>query len=238
VYKKIHRIILIGLLASIPAIGMASFVDYDDDGESNLDAYLGLSFKYNRITPVDHWSRVLIANHPGYDVYVGGYINECWSVDVGYDWTDHKTKSTNFTAGDSLLGVTNTGGVLSSVKGRVRIKASHFDINYFVPSKKRPYSFIFSLGLAVVKPSLNLIWTPGVLTAADNNFNVKGRTTVYPRLGVGIQSMFTDSIGFRAMARWENSNQIRGRFGAAELPDYRYIFHNGVSFSIGLLFKV
>ena len=234
--QRIQRLILIGILASFPAAGMASFVD-DADDTQNLDAYLGLSFKYNWIRPTDPWSRVLIDHDPGFDVYFGGYINECWSVDVGYDWTTHKPLTTTFTSGDGMLGVTNDGS-LSFVTGQLRFKVAHADLNYFIPSTKKPLSVILSVGVAINKPSLDLSWGPGNLAAANRNFYVEGKTRAYPRLGIGVQGMFSDAIGFRAMFRWENSCQIRGHFGAADLPDFKKIFHNGQSLSIGLLFRI
>jgi hypothetical protein len=233
----IRRLVLIGLLASLPTVSMASFVDDADEGESNMDAYLGLSFKYNWIRPTDPWSRIMMAHELGFDVYMGGYINECWSVDAGYDWTTHKPLTTTFTAGDGLLGVTNTGA-LSFVTGKLRFKVFHVDLNYFFPPTKKPISLILSVGLAVNKPSIDLNWGPGSLTAANVNFNVQGKTTAYPRLGLGVQGMFSDNIGFRAMLRWENSCRVRAHFGAADLPDFKKIFHNGHSLSVGLLFKV
>jgi hypothetical protein len=235
--RRIQRLILIGLLASLPTVSMASFADDTDDSESNLDAYLGLSFKYNWVRPTDPWSRVLINHEPGFDIYFGGYINECWSVDIGYDWTTHKPLSTDFLAGDGLLGVTNNGS-LSFVKGELRFKIMHADLNYFVPSTKKPLSLILSVGLAMTQPSIDLTWGPGNLAAANANFNVQGRTKTYPRLGIGVQGMFSDQIGFRAMYRWENTAQIRAHFGAADLPDFKKIFHNGQSLSVGLLFKI
>ncbi len=235
---QIRRLILVAILSSLPAVSMASFVDETDDGETNLDAYLGMSLKYNWIRPTDPWSRIMMPHELGFDLYFGGYINECWSIDAGYDWTTDKPLTTTFATGDGLLGVTNTGGALSYVTGKVRFKVAHIDLNYFYPPTKKPLSLVFSVGVAINKPSIELNWGPGDLAAADANFNVQGKTTAYPRLGIGLQGMFTDLIGFRAMLRWENSCRIRGHFGAADLPDFKKIFHNGHSLSIGLLFKV
>ncbi|MEY3183038.1 MAG: hypothetical protein RLZ35_1023 [Pseudomonadota bacterium] len=236
--KRMQQFLLVSILASLPAVSMASFVDDIEDTENNIETYVGLAFKYNWIRPTNPWSRVLVDHHPGFDIFFGGYINECWSVDVGYDWTTHEPKSTDFRSGEGLLGVTNTGGVLSFVKGEARIKAAHADLNYFLPSTKKPLSIILSVGLAVAKPGLSLKWGPGSLAAANANFYVEGRATTYPRLGVGLQGMFSELIGFRGMLRWENSCRLRGRFGAADLPDFKKIFKNGHSASIGLIFKM
>ena len=237
VMQQIRRWVLVSMLASLPTVAMASFVDDSSEIENSIDTYLGVAYKYNWIRPTDPWSRIMMDHHPGFDIYFGGYINECWSVDIGYDWTTHTPKSTDFLSGQGLLGVTNTG-VLSFVKGEVRIKAAHADLNYFVPSSKKPISVILSLGVAVAQPSLALTWGPGSLAAANANFTVQGRTTTYPRLGIGVQGMLSDYVGFRAMLRWENSYRLRGHFGAADLPDFEKIFHNGHSLSVGLLFKV
>lgn len=235
--QGIQRLVLIGLLVSLPTVSMASFVDDTGDSESNLDAYLGMSLRYNWIRPTDPWSRIMMPHELGFDIYFGGYVNECWSVDAGYDWTTHKPLTTTFSPGDGLLGVTNTGA-LSFVTGKVRFKVAHIDLNYFVPPTTKPLSLILSVGVAINKPSIDLNWGPGNLTAANVNFNVQGKTTAYPRLGIGVQGMFTELVGFRAMLRWENSCRIRAHFGAADLPDFKKIFHNGHSLSIGLLFKI
>jgi len=238
--RRIQQLIMISLLACLPAVCMAtSYIDDPDDSDTvDLDSYVGVGVRQNWFQAVDHWSPVIRDNALGFDVFVGGYINDCWSVDVGYDWTTDNPKSTYIQPGGGMLGVVNTTATPFHVVGKFRIKAAHFDLNYFFPPKRMPISGIVSVGIAIVKSAVELAWTHGVLQSAEVLFPVQGKTKAYPRVGVGVQGMFSEDYGFRAMLRWENTAKIRAHFGAANIPDFKKITHNGASLEIALLFKV
>jgi len=210
------------------------------------DTYFGVNYKYNWTKPKGDWNRIFPKTHPGFDVYAGWRFLPNFGIELGYDWTSDKPKSTSIPAGTTFLGVTNPGpGVI--LTGKVRFKTGHADLNYFLPFKVYldctcenfiTPEVIFSFGIAATKTKLDI--TANEETPFSDLFTgVDTKSKAIFRAGLGIQTLVIENVGLRALARYETTSTIRVRNDAplANLNrGERKIFKDTISLSAGIYF--
>lgn len=228
---------------------------------SNIDPfYAGAEYKLTQVEYRDDWKRIFTPSCPGTNLFFGGrFPNGCtfpltFGLEFGYSWTVNKGKAIVIPGGlspGSFQGVINdstVGGNPTIVpiepSGKVRFKSGYMDLKAYIPVLVPPCyqcyypELVLALGVASSKPIITVTVTP---TNATGNLitelvNLRGMTRSTLRAGVGIQAMFWDYWGVRAMARWENYSRLRANRSTLLTFSNRQLFHDGYSFSLGVFF--
>ncbi len=226
--------------SSLYALGMPSLPENPNylGNQSEWDTFAGLDFKQQWIPVKAPWKSVVTATAPGMGFYAGQRVHPYVAWELGYGWSLDKSKSMLVPANTAFAGVLNTG-TAATLKGRLHLKTAYADLNLLVPLNKvmdQSPEWILSLGVAMIKPALNI----AVVNSSDASLErlaiLKGSTHAAARLGLGIQSFLVGDVGMRLMWRFENTSVLH--IGNVVDPSFKSLLSNGQSVSLGLFMRL
>lgn len=191
--------------------------------------YYGASAELNFMSLKDDYKNLYNDRYPGTDVLLGWRFNERYGMDFGYSWSMRKTKTNNFANGAVFSGT--AANMATSVDSTMRLKNTHLDANAYWPVYNN-VDAVFSLGLGFVKQGIKNVVTPEASNLAPIFDNIESRTNAVPRLGLGVDGMFSDDWGLRAMVRYQHMGRAKLRDNGLQIS--QNIFKDSAIISLGL----
>ena len=157
----------------------------------------------------DDWSKMLKKTQSGGNLYVG-YNWPYIMLEMGYSWTTRKSKEFALDNGGVLFGQTNNNG-FTLIYGQVRYRSTHFDLNFFA-NMVGSLDVITAIGISFARPHVtantsNITYTINGAPISD----IVSKTTVVPRVGLGLRYLFTDTFGIRSMWYFDKNSRIKLR---------------------------
>jgi hypothetical protein len=209
--------------------------------QDGYDTFAGLGYKQYWVSPKTEWKPVLRGNTSGFAFLVGQRVHDYFAVELGYEWTTDKPKTVSVANGSSLLGVPTAADV--NIQSKLRFKTGYADLQLLMPFKLTETfnpELIVALGVGTMKPSIRFSSDPATTSAFTNAFTTfKGKSKTVGRIGLGLQSFLTESIGVRVIWRFENTATLRGSNSViAQNPATRTLFKNGQSAFVGLVMRL
>jgi hypothetical protein len=230
-------LLLVSWLSASPLCALADNPNYLGN-QSAWDTFAGFDFKQSWIPSKTLWKPLLTATAPGLGFYAGQRVHPYIAFELGYGWGIDKSKSMLVPANTAFAGVLN-GATAASLKGRLHLKTAYADLNFLVPFNQvmdQSPELVLSLGVAMIKPALNI----SVVNSSDASLaslsTLKGSAHAAARLGLGIQSFLIGDVGMRLMWRFENTSVLR--VGNVVDPRFASLLHNGQSVSLGLFMRL
>lgn len=217
--------------------------------QDGYDTFVGMGYKQYWVTPQGEWKRVLNGNTGGFALLAGQRIHPYFAIELGYEWSNGAPKIVSVPDGGAFLGSGNASGGPINLQGKVRFKTGYADLQILMPFKVTETctpELIFALGVGIMKPSIKLASTAAdpATQAAQAAFmapfsTFKGKDKAVARVGLGMQTFLTESIGIRALWRFENTANLRGTNSAiAQDLNRRTLFKNGQSVFVGLVMRL
>ncbi|MBP6103997.1 MAG: hypothetical protein KA508_02900 [Gammaproteobacteria bacterium] len=207
--------------------------------QSEWDTFAGFDFKQSWIPSEALWKPLVTATAPGIGFYGGQRVHPYIAWELGYGWGIDKSKNMLVPANTAFAGVLNTGAAAATLKGRLHLKTAYADLNILLPLNKamdQSPELVFSVGVAMIKPALNI----SVVNSSDASLaslsTLKGSTHGAARVGLGIQSFLVGNVGMRLMWRFENTQVLR--INNVVNPNFASLLRNGQSVSLGLFMRL
>lgn len=179
----------------------------------NLNLFVGVDGQMRSMGFEDRFGDNLFAKHLGqYDVYGGVRLFRYFGLMLGYEKTSNKGRSVVINEGEEYLGILLLpGDGIEGHRTQTEIKGVHFDLMGFFPLCPKYNVDIFATaGL-----------TRNHLRLEDNFFSQDGFPLVpvvlnhwdakktMSRFTAGLQSVFFEHVGIRAMVGWENTSKFK-----------------------------
>lgn len=203
-------------------------------GVDYYQAWMNAKHNYSRILPHN--------SYPGASIYVGAKFQECFGVEVGWDWSKRKSRDFTLTNGSSFFGNTVSG--TTTGKARVSRRGGHIDLVGYLPVFDC-FDFFGSVGWGWVESKIHVsgIAVNGVQrtstqqSSALASLHGKGRSVL--RLGIGANYMFTECLGVRAKFGWETtgSQRVHGNMAARSLGYSSKPFRDSGTLAVGAFVK-
>lgn len=230
--------------------------DSKDDSNTKAEAepeffypYLGLDLKWQRTEGRGDWNRLVPRTYPGAAIFTGERFNQYWGLELGYSETTKKTKVHTFANGENFYNNGNTANAITRVSTKFR--SLYLDLNAYYPLNPC-FELIGSIGAGLVRPKVKVhILNLGLVNghtgfsasdAADLS-TTKGKTRGFFRLGAGAQAFISDSVGIRALFRWETTStaRVKGRYdfqqNTIQSAGVRRMFKDTFSITLGAFCK-
>lgn len=183
--------------------------------ENNFGLSVGADAQW-RFAPLKQGAgdNIVKKSYPQGAVYGGMKLNDTFGLEVGYQRSVVKQSTKTFT--NSFSYFSSTAGLLAtqSYISRAKVSMQGFYVGAlgFLPiSEEYRLKLIGSVGVvrmrAKIVSALDLV-TGTTTTINDQAFHFTQSKWV-PKLGVGLQHMFDDNIGLRAMAGWEQTSKFK-----------------------------
>ncbi len=158
--------------------------------ENDLFPYTGIDLEWAFMRGHHEWGKLVPKSYAGSNVYAGVRLFDV-AIEFGYDFTFKQHHRSEF------------------LKTRVRTDSWHADLNGFLPICLG-IEALGSIGLGRAKTTISA----HVPTASQNTHQISpfnGQRKGILRAGIGIQYMFENCIGMRALIRWKNTEKYRLR---------------------------
>jgi hypothetical protein len=149
------------------------------------------------------------SHYPQGNLYVGLMLTENFGIELGYEKTLKRSRDSQFTGGDVLLGNTATAGSSGRFQSHGELYGPHINIiALYKPCDDYPLEIFGSIGAAYLtaKFDRNLVEFNNGPAASLRTFE---QDKAIWRLGAGLQYLFVDCIGVRASLGFENTSQMR-----------------------------
>lgn len=233
--------VILGLMISFTALAWNEEDDMNTTLNSYINCYFGANYQYAVIRPYADWNRLLVKKYPGFSVFLGARFHPCFGAELGYKWTANRYKRTTINNGNSFLNILNTTGENVTIIANNRVQSAFLDFIAFIPfdfnCQRNPEALI-SVGVANTHLKLKMNTTPVAFPFSNQFSAVQSKTQAVGRLGLGIQSLFIENVGFRFMWRWEGTQTLRAKNGVAANSATRFIYHDACSLSLGVFVEV
>lgn len=164
-------------------------------------------FTQNKYQYVDIFKKT----RPGANFYLGFHIEDVM-LEIGYLFTSRRSKTTKVSTEGSFLQVPIPNN--TKFTGKLRFKNTHIDLNFFSKLSSN-LKVITGVGIGFVRTSINLKITDFNDKIINYNGNVEGKTSVIPRMGIGIIMNVGDNIMFRSMVYLEHHSRIQLKYAPA-----------------------
>ena len=150
---------------------------------------------------------------PGLNAYVGAKLHDNFGAELGWTYSSHEKKKKD-------------AGV--EYKNKVTLNGGYVDALGYMPVADG-VELIASVGAGVSKAK----WVDRATGASD--ITNKGKWSFVPRVGAGVKYDINDSVGVRAIARFEANSLLRLKDDATK-KSYKP-FKSGVSLNVGVYAK-
>ena len=196
------------VLGALAGVGVANADMHMD----SLKPYVGAEYKYQMMKGKSDWSKVLPKNFHNLGLIAGSKFHQNVGVEFGYERSNKKSKDATFSGTDTFFGV---GAAGTTTKAKVTLSSFHFDVMGYMPMGcDNDVNLIGTIGLASVKPKIDISATPAVTNAQVST--IAGKRKMIPRIGFGAQYQEVGSnFGVRGLVRWEGTTRLRASTGAA-----------------------
>lgn len=153
-------------------------------------------------------------NYPQGNVYIGVKLNQYVGLEAGYERTTTVKKNTNVLGDEITLGTTLNPidpTVVTQLNSKTKISAFYANVVGFLPiCEEYRLQLIGSLGIARTRLHMTVdipVLNNQTLSSADaaDLHRVYLKKKWVPKIGVGLQHMFTCQLGVRAMLGWEGT---------------------------------
>lgn len=151
-------------------------------------------------------------SHSGANFYVGGRMCN-FAAEVGYAFTNtkkrhHLVNTRNVSTLNTFFDANLLPG--DKIHGKTRLSGWHLDFNGYVPVCDC-WELIGSVGYGWKRPNVDshtVYAAPRATPLARRSNHAHASYKGMVRLGLGAQYMVTECVGFRAMARWINTEKL------------------------------
>ncbi|MDB6096581.1 MAG: hypothetical protein JWM09_859 [Francisellaceae bacterium] len=228
------------LLLTSTLISNCAFA-WEEDENEEFPSYAGLELKNFWMKGRNDWQSLVKQKHHGLSFFYGLNFNDFLGLEFGYEYTSRTNRESILANNDVLFGINNNTGSNINAKAGVRLQAFYIDLMGYLPFKKwmnteRNHGLLFSLGAETTRMRIRTS-----TDAPDSNFAqgliFKPRTSSLLRVGLGAQAIVTDNAGLRVFYRWKTASQLKGRGGVADLNQYKKVFHDQHSASVGVFYS-
>lgn len=218
----------------------------------SVDWFGGINYIEHWIRPQKSWNRLFVNSYPGFGVYLGRRLGRFLGLELGWEWTANKSRTTALARGETILEFTNTNPSPVTVNSKVRFKTGYLDLNTYIPVLDGCHcpsnsEVIFMIGVCTTRPKMHFRVNPTDSTRFIqlNNLRntaeippmqqltyVDGRMRALVRIGIGYQGFVYDNLGFRIMWRYQNNSTLRARY--VQDPRFRKVWGDDKSVSLGI----
>jgi hypothetical protein len=149
-------------------------------------------------------------SYPGATVYVGTKFMDNLGLELGWDTSSAKTRTSTGAVAANGATIAGSGVTLSN---KTKRSGFHVDLVGFMPVDC--WELFGSLGYGSVKAKVSnqtatfTGTTPAQQAAFNTAYPLSSKQKGVFRLGVGASYMFTDMFGLRAKLGWESTNNLR-----------------------------
>lgn len=194
--------------------------------------YFGGDLEYSHYRLKGNYTSLLKKKYPGANIYLGWRPHHQYGLELGYSFTVAKGKTTDFASGQVVAGNTTAVGA-ASVNTKIRMKNTHLDGNFYFDtgfSSVDRLDAILSVGVGFMRQKITTTVAPSSSNLV-NVFDVKGKTNIIPRLGIGLDGMISKNWGMRGMVRYQHLSGVSVRDNGKVLGDKP--FRDSLTFAIG-----
>lgn len=225
--------IVVGVLASVIGINSVAASGWDIQPYVGLDAQVRhMSFKQGfGDNMFKHYS-------PQGNVYGGLKFSRYVGLEMGYEFTQTRSRDSKLSAGDVSLG-SKVEDIMEacSFHSKAKLKGPHMDVvGFYTFDNRYPLQLIGSVGVSVLTATFER-QTVQVASQATNTVRKIERTKAVARLGGGIQHMFTKNIGARLTVNWINTARAKAYSNDLISPAATIKPKNSTVFGLGMLWK-
>lgn len=204
---------LIGALAISAAGGVNAYLI------DEFSAFVGVDYYQAWMKARNSYTQIFPRNsYPGASVYVGTRFQDCFGIEIGFDWSGTKKRDWSLSNGATIFGGTVAGTMTGSSK--VKRSGGHLDVIGYLPVCNC-FELFGSLGYGWVQSKIHItniavngvLGTPTLQSEALASLSGKGRSVF--RLGFGASYLITPCVGIRAKFGWETTSTQRFNGNAA-----------------------
>ncbi|HXH54604.1 MAG TPA: outer membrane beta-barrel protein [Gammaproteobacteria bacterium] len=190
-----------------PYVGLDYYHAWMKGAKGKVNGITGWDFDFTKSAP---------KSYPGATIYAGAKLTEFFGLELGADWSMRKKKMTTDDDGDKI-------------KFQTKRTAMHADIVLSAPLNEC-YELLGFVGAGWVKPKTTVSETDAV-TGEITSITPKIKAKTIARLGLGVNYMINETIGFRTKVGWENTHRLKATIPNTNLS--LKLFKDTVSLSLG-----
>lgn len=190
---------------------------------------IGMDVKYLYAKPANDFARILNSKKTGMSIFLGYRSESVFGYELGFSWTDPKTRAFYAPTGTRAFGATSTQNTTHN--GRFKLKDSYLDfhgnfkLTQYIEAK-------MLLGIGFVRQKFKFFHSPSTGDVMSTTLDqIRGRTSPTIRFGIGAQTMIHERVGLRFMFNYQTLSNIRVRGLAANVNPK--ILNNSYSASLG-----
>jgi len=181
-----------------------------------LTPYVGMNVGWRHQGFAEAFGGNLVSkNYPEGNVYLGMKYQDYLGIQLGFDATSKKQRTSKFTAPYIAFGLF-TDAHFDELKASTRIYGWHIDLLGFIPIclNNEQYHIISSIGVSKKRFKLkvfNTISGAEILNGSDVEESTRDffSTQCMARVALGLQYMMTQCTGIRIMGNWENTSKFK-----------------------------
>lgn len=205
--KKLTKLLISVILSGIASSANA-FVDWP---ETCLRPYVGLDGQLRTLQyGSNNGGNIFAKNFPQINGYVGLAFNECFAVELGYEYAFKQKRTVRLGPGDNFFGANIPEGDFLVNSSSANIQGVHGSLVGRYPIWDCPnIKLLATIGMTYLRTNLSMTAVEdsfGTLEPITDRFN---QSKLVARLGGGLEHMITDCIGVRGLIVWEDTSQFK-----------------------------
>lgn len=176
--------------------------------KERFNIILGADVKLANLNSKWPWNQIFPQTYTGGSIYIGTRFYKYYGLEVGYDFLPRTTRNVSLLRSGTFFNVPVPSDF--GVTTQISVREWRADFNLYWPVQDdESFTLLAALGVGYFKTILN-----GNLRPNNNTiFNtVITGTKINPlyvwRFGLGFQSMLTNTLGIRALVRWEGTSKL------------------------------
>jgi opacity protein-like surface antigen len=210
------------------------------------DAYLVFDAGYLNTVMVAEYKKMFRSNLLGFNLGLGYYFNQYFSLEVNHFWTDNLRKSFKTTIGTPFLGIMPFQNNVHHGQFRIASSALEFHYHIFKYALFKPFigggivwskqtiNFKHDIPLSAVPGATETIITPlNSITGGGSGSLVKSKLLF--RAVLGLDMDLTTNFGVRFLYRYDTISKVSVTSSIAALP--LKPLNSGNYFSLGLFYS-
>lgn len=172
--------------------------------------HLGIDYKFWQVEPKQSdagadFTKVFPDITRAGTLYVGTRINKVWGIDFGYDRSSQKHKWRTYDTQQLVFGQPATIGDASQVDVRL---AAWYLSGLFYWEVYQNLEIVFHAGAGWLQPKTTVIYYPVATGSQPVELSFKEESKVSGRFGFGMQYLFLDHFGVRALVTFDQTRRI------------------------------
>jgi hypothetical protein len=186
--------------------GSATAKDYKTmQGKYNWCLGLGTFAMYAE--PYGDFANILNRTRLGTSIYVATRFNNPFGIELGYNWTERKSRPYYAATGTQAFGTTASASATHYAK--IRLKDTYIDAHGHLRLMKNVEAKL-ALGIGFVRQGI-AFWNEPTNndSMSQTLMGLAGRTAITARAGIGAQAMVLPRVGVRFMVMYETMSHIK-----------------------------